>query len=68
MNNLNNIKEQIKTLNKCDILRLHYHLSDLVENIKENNPNTFYSITYYLKNQDTVKQNVKNWRAVKHSQ
>ena len=65
MNNLNNIKEQIKTLNKCDLLRLHNHLNDTVQTLKDSNPQTFYTTTYYLKNQETVKQNVKNWRAVK---
>lgn len=60
--NLTSIKDDILKLNKTDLVRLSNFVSELVENLKSDNPQHYYSITYYLKNEEKVKENVVNWR------
>ncbi len=56
------LKEQILKINKTDLVRLDQFVRNLVEEFKEDNPQHYYSVTYYLKNEEKVKENVANWR------
>jgi len=51
---LDNILEQIEELAKVNIIRLYYTLQDKIDEYKEENPNGFSSIKYYIKNKDEV--------------
>ena len=60
--NLDNIKDEIVKLNKTNLVRLANFVNVLIEDLKSDNPQHYYSITYYLKNEEKVKENVSNWR------
>jgi hypothetical protein len=59
---LDSIKEEITKLNKTDLVRMANFINTLIENLKADNPQHYYSITYYLKNEEKVKENITNWR------
>lgn len=60
--NLDNIKDEIIKLNKTDLVRVSIFVNDLIEDLKTDNPQHYYSINYYIKNEQKVKENVTNWR------